>query len=130
MSLTGALMLVLGFLAPGAVILLAILVLAALSHSGYLGYLILRWRTDTIMVTDRRIIRVTGLLNLTADAVNLSQVTDATLHQSLIGRILDYGTLRIESAGQRQSLETLDYVPAPSAIYRATWPSSPRPKRR
>jgi hypothetical protein len=72
------------------------------------------------MVTDRRIIRVSGLLNTTVDAVVLSQITDTTYHRSLIGRILDYGTLGIESAGQRQSLERLDFIPTPGAIYRAT----------
>ena len=120
MSLTGTVLFILSYLAPGLLIIQIVLALAALSHTAYLGYVILLWRTDTIMVTDRRIIRVSGLLTLTADTVNLSQVTDATLHQSLPGRVLDYGTLRIESAGQRQSLERLDYLPAPGVIYRAT----------
>jgi len=120
MSLIGTLLAILGYLMPGLRLIEIVLVLGALSHAAWIGYVILRWRSDRITVTNTRIIRVSGILNITVDAMNLNQVTDTTLTQSIPGRILDYGTLRIESAGQRQSLETLDFLPAPGAIYHAT----------
>jgi hypothetical protein len=59
----------------------------------------------------------------TVDAVNLDQITDSTYHRSLIGHVLNYGTVRVGSAGQNQSLERIDFVPAGDEIYRATLPT-------
>jgi uncharacterized membrane protein YdbT with pleckstrin-like domain len=47
------------------------------------------------------------------------QVTDSTLRRSIPGRILGYGSLRIETAGQDQSIGAMSYVPHPVALYRA-----------
>ncbi len=46
-------------------------------------------------------------MTLRVDAVPLSQITDSTLRCSLIGRILGYGTIRLETTGQKQALERL-----------------------
>ena len=42
----------------------------------------------------------------------ISKVTDLTYERPLIGRMLGYGTLVIESAGQIQALNRIDYLPA------------------
>ncbi len=81
---------------------------------------VLRWRAKQIAVTDRRIIRVSGVLTRAVDAAPLEQVTDSTLHRSVLGRIFGYGSVRIETAGQAGSLGTISYVPSPDALYRAT----------
>ena len=120
MSLAGLLLMVLSVLAPGVFLLQAVLFLLTLAHTAYLFYSVLAWRADHIMVTDSRIIRVSGLITHTVDAMRLSKITDTTLIRPFLGRILDYGTIRIESSGQRQSLERIDYVPSPGEIYRAT----------
>jgi len=120
MSLAGLGLMVLSFLTPGVFLLQAVLFLLTLAHTTYLFYSVLAWRADHIMVTDSRIIRVSGLITHTVDAMRLSKITDTTLTRPFLGRILDYGTIRIESSGQRQSLERIDYVPSPGEIYRAT----------
>ncbi len=111
---------VLTFLAPQVFLVQLALWLGALAHSGYVGWCVLRWRAEQIAVTDRRIIRVSGILTTTVDAAPLSQITDSTLRRSILGRILGYGTVRIETAGQADSLATMTYVPAPDALFRAT----------
>ena len=110
----------LGFVTPGVWWLQLALALVAVGHQGYLFYRFLAWRTDQVIVTDRRIIRTSGVFTTTVDAVSLDQVTDSTYHRSLIGHVFNYGTVRIGSAGQNQSLERVDFVPAPGDIYRAT----------
>jgi len=112
----------LGFVAPSVWWLQLGLALTAVAHQGYLFYRFLAWRTDQIIVTDQRIIRTSGVFTTTVDAVQLEQITDSTYHRSLFGHIFNYGTVRVGSAGQNQSLERIDYVPAPGAIYRATLP--------
>jgi len=111
---------ILNYLMPTVLVFQAAVVVAALVHSTFLGWSILRWRTDHLIVTDRRLLRIAGIVTVTVDSVPLNQITDATCRQSLTGRILGYGTLRIESAGQADSLGTMTYVPCPDSFYRAT----------
>ncbi|MDQ3153885.1 MAG: PH domain-containing protein [Actinomycetota bacterium] len=110
---------ILAYLAPTATLIQVGVALAAITHTAFLGWSVLQWRTDHLLVTDRRIIRVHGIITLTVDAVALSQITDTTCCQSLPGRILGYGTIRIQSAGQAPAIDRLDYIPSPAAIYRA-----------
>ncbi len=112
----------LGFVTPSVWWIQLGLGLVAVAHQGYVFYRFLAWRTDQLIVTDKRIIRTSGVFTTTVDAVNLDQVTDSTYHRSLIGHVFNYGTVRIGSAGQNQSLERMDFVPAPGDIYRATLP--------
>jgi len=113
----------LGFAAPSVWWLQLGLGLVAVGHQGFLFYRFLAWRTDQIIVTDQRVIRTSGVFTTTVDAVNLEQITDSTYHQSLPGHILNYGTVRIGSAGANQTLHRIPFVPSPSAIYRATAPT-------
>jgi len=116
MSMVG----VLTFLVPQVFLVQLALWVGAVAHAGYVGVCVLRWRAEQIAVTDRRIIRVSGLLTIRVDAVPLSQITDSWLRCSILGRVCGYGTVRIETAGQEQSLERLDFVPFPDDVYRAT----------
>ncbi len=115
-----ALTLALTFLIPAVWWVQAGAILATLTHQGWLVYLILAWRNDWIIVTDRRLLRVHGVFTTTVDAMNLDKITDTTYHKSLIGHVFNYGTLRFESSGQTQAIERIDLLPAPDAIYRAT----------
>jgi len=112
----------LGFVTPSVWWWQLGLALTAVGHQGYLFYRFLAWRTDQIIVTDQRIVRTSGVVTTRIDAVSLDQVTDSTYARSLIGHVFNYGTVRIGSAGQNQSLERIDFVPSPGDIYRATLP--------
>jgi len=95
------------------------LALTAVGHQLFLFYRFLAWRTEQLIVTDQRIIRTSGVFTTTVDAVNLDQITDTTYHRSLIGHLLNYGTVRFGSAGTTQTLRAIEWVPAPADIYRA-----------
>ncbi|MCA1677255.1 MAG: PH domain-containing protein [Actinobacteria bacterium] len=79
--------------------------------------LVLSWRTEQIAVTDTRLIRVSGILTTTVDIVPLAEITDLSLRCTIPGRILGYGALRIETAGQTRALDRLDFLP--HAVHRA-----------
>ena len=112
----------LGFKAPNIWWLQIGLGLVAVAHQLFLLYRVLAWRTTQLIVTDQRVIRTSGVVTTTVDAVHLDQITDSTYHRSLFGHVFNYGTVRIGSAGQNQSLERIAFVPSPGDIYRATLP--------
>ncbi|MGH2844701.1 MAG: PH domain-containing protein, partial [Thermoleophilaceae bacterium] len=84
-----------------------------------LAYQVLAWRAEQLVLTDRRLIRTTGVITTTIDAVHLATITDTTYHQSLPGHLLGYGSLRIETPGQTQALQHLHHLPDPGAVYQA-----------
>ena len=59
-----------------------------------------RWRSEAYLVTTRRVIKVTGVINKHAADSALEMINDAVLDQSLLGRILGYGDLGILTAGK------------------------------
>ena len=80
------------------------------------------WRADRVVVTDRRIFEVSGLLSRKVASMPLAKMTDITYHRSLLGRILGFGELIVETAGQEQALHRLDHLPKPDDFYQTiTW---------
>lgn len=77
------------------------------------------WAVTRIVVTNKRLLEVSGFLSLQVLTMPHSKVTDYTLKQSFVGRILDYGSIRVESAGQVQAIEQLDYVRQAVLLYQA-----------
>ena len=104
---------VLTFLLPGFLLVQLALLLAALAHTAWIGWCILDWRIEQVAVTDTRLIRVSGILTTTVDTVPLVEITDLSLRCSIPGRVLGYGQLRIETAGQNRTLDRLDFLPSP-----------------
>jgi hypothetical protein len=58
------------------------------------------WRTDEYVITNRRLLKVTGIINKRSADSNLEKINDAVLEVNLIGRILDYGDLDILTAAE------------------------------
>ena len=71
-----------------------------------------------IVVTDQRIFEVSGVLTRKVASMPLTRVTDMTYRRSLLGRLLGYGDLIVESAGQDQALSHIDHLPDPDGFYR------------
>jgi hypothetical protein len=80
---------------------------------------ICEWWVEKVVVTDKRVMRTRGLLTYHVDMMPLTKVTDLTFQRTLLGRLLGYGTLYIESAGQVQGLEQLSFLPDPEEVYEA-----------
>jgi Bacterial PH domain len=79
---------------------------------------VLNWWMTTLVVTDHRVFEVTGLLTRNVASMPLAKMTDITYHQSLLGRLLRYGELILESAGQEQALSRITHLPDPLNFYR------------
>lgn len=95
-----------------------ILGVIALAVAARFGWRTWQWRVDVIVVTDQRIFEVSGVLTRKVASMPLTRVTDMTYRRSLLGRVLGYGDLIVESAGQDQALSHIDHLPDPDGFYR------------
>ncbi|NPV60597.1 MAG: PH domain-containing protein [Actinobacteria bacterium] len=68
--------------------------------SGWLIYPMLSWYFSHFILTDRRIILVTGILTKKTKAIPLDQLNDISGSQNAWERMFNYGDLVIESAGE------------------------------
>jgi uncharacterized membrane protein YdbT with pleckstrin-like domain len=83
-----------------------------------LAWGIWEWWVDRIVVTDRRLFEVSGILTRKVASMPLAKVTDMTYHRTVAGRLFGYGELRVESPGQKQALARIAYLPKPDDFYR------------
>jgi uncharacterized membrane protein YdbT with pleckstrin-like domain len=82
-----------------------------------LVFKVFEWSDEFFAVTKVRVILVRGIVTRRVDMMPLSKVTDLTVDRSILGRMLGYGTIVLESAGQDQALSKVEYCPEPEAIY-------------
>jgi uncharacterized membrane protein YdbT with pleckstrin-like domain len=87
---------------------------------------LLRWATEVYLVTDRRVIRVEGVLRKQALDSGLAKVNDVRLTQTVPGRLLGYGTLEIITASE-SGINRLDYLPRPMAFKKAMMKAAAAP---
>jgi hypothetical protein len=115
-----------------AVVLVAVLVvtsfgepaftaLAWLAAAGAVGFVALQalraWFTRYV-VTDLRVLRVSGVLNRHAEFIPWGKVTDVTRSETLFQWLAHTATIRIESANERSGFRAIDDVDDPDHFYK------------
>ena len=73
----------------------------------------LRERYTSYVVTNVRIMRISGVFARRAHSIPWVRVTDLTYEQNLVGRMFGYATLHIESANEEGGLRDLEGVSDP-----------------
>jgi hypothetical protein len=81
------------------------------------GWKIANWWRRYFVVTENRLMLVSGIFDRDAGMMPLAKVTDMRLHQSTAGRMFGYGEFIVESAGQEQALSKVPFVPYPKEMY-------------
>lgn len=104
----------------GALVLLAYALrnerdtLAALVVGGFGVRFALRWlrwaHYRRLLVTNRRVIEIDGLIGTSVATMPLFRITDALLARSPLAEVLGYALFRIESAGQDQALGRINFL--------------------
>lgn len=84
---------------------------------GYLLWKLIAWSMEFFLVTEHRVMLITGVLNRHVAMMPLSKVTDITLDRSATGRMLGYGKFLTESAGQSQAIRSVNFMPYPEQLY-------------
>jgi uncharacterized membrane protein YdbT with pleckstrin-like domain len=92
---------------------------AALAAVLRFSYYLLEWWVERVVVTDKRFMITSGILETKISLMPIGKVTDMSYTRPLVGRLLGYGTLRVESAGQKQDLEKISFLPKPEQVYDA-----------
>jgi membrane protein YdbS with pleckstrin-like domain len=73
-----------------------------------------QWFITEIAVTNRRVIYKKGLVRLHTNEMNMDKVESVQVNQSVLGRMLDFGTVRILGTGE--GFEALKTVAGPIAL--------------
>ncbi|WP_433326670.1 PH domain-containing protein [Spirillospora sp. CA-294931] len=84
---------------------------------GYLVWKVIAWSIEFFLVTEHRVMVINGVLNRNVAMMPLAKVTDIALERSLSGRMLGYGEFVMESAGQKQALRNVGFMPYPEQLY-------------
>jgi len=66
----------------------------------WLTVIYMQWLNQDYLVTNRRVVKVEGILNKRSADSSLEKINDAVLQQSLFGRMLGYGDLDILTAAE------------------------------
>ncbi|SDX49709.1 PH domain-containing protein [Modestobacter sp. DSM 44400] len=61
---------------------------------------LLRWRTTHYVITTHRLLYRTGILSRSGRDIGLSRITDVSYRQSLWERMINSGSLTVETAGE------------------------------
>ena len=105
-----------GVAQPVGYLALAFAVLAAM----LLAARAIRARNDQFVVTDRRVLRSVGLLSKEHEQAPIEKIQDITVTQGLVGRILGYGDVSLETASERGTL-VFPMIAEPEAFRTAIW---------
>jgi len=83
------------------------------------AYIVIDWWVERIVVTDKRFMLITGVFTNRVAMMPIGKVTDLTYERTATGRMFGYGTLIVESAGQIQALNRIEFLPRPELVYDA-----------
>src|SRR5918912_202917 len=92
-------------------------VLIWLAVIGWVAWTVFDWYFDRFILTNKRVMVVNGIVTRKVAMMPLLRVTDMKYEQSALGRLLNYGTFVLESAGQDQALREVKHLPNPNELY-------------
>lgn len=78
----------------------------------------LNWRAEWFVMTDRRLMLLTGFVVHRVAMMPSEKVTDLGYERTPMGQLFGYGTFIFETAGQDQALDRVTWIPRPDARYR------------
>jgi TM2 domain-containing membrane protein YozV len=87
-GITGTIHDIVGWLTIGAIVISLLL----------LAKTYMTWYSEDYLVTNRRVLKVEGIINKRSADSSLEKINDAVLEQNLLGRMLNYGDLDILTA--------------------------------
>jgi uncharacterized membrane protein YdbT with pleckstrin-like domain len=77
-----------------------------------------RWNNEAFYVTNRRVIHSSGILNKKVLDSSLSKINDVIMEQSFLGRMFNYGTIRILTASD-EVINRVDRISKPVEFKKA-----------
>jgi len=81
----------------------------------WLGWKVFEWSISYDIITTQRVLVVRGVLKRRFAMIPLPEVTDIQVRRSALGRVLGYGEIIVESAGQPRIAQ--NFIPYPEQIF-------------
>jgi hypothetical protein len=75
------------------------------------------WYFTRLVLTDKRLLFIRGVITRRVAMLPLLRVTDMSYLQSPLGRLLNFGTFRVESVGRGGPLRAIADLPNPNELY-------------
>ncbi len=104
------------FTASSLILLICVTISIIVMISGFIDYL--RWNTEQYVITDRRVIQVRGIFNKRVIDSSLEKINDVELRQSMIGRMMNFGTVEILTASD-EGVNVMDRIEDPLEFKKA-----------
>ena len=76
----------------------------------------IRWQSISYTLTDQRIMIQSGVFSRSEKIIPIDRVQACTTKVTLLGRMLGYGHVLIDSAGETQGSEVLEHLPHPGTF--------------
>ena len=83
----------------------------------YLVGAIAEWWVDHYVITNKRVIKVEGIINRKVSTIPLGKITDTSYRRTWLGRIIGYGDMVLDTPGQDKYLPMLDKLSKPDKVY-------------
>jgi hypothetical protein len=80
---------------------------------GFTAYL--RWESREVVLTNRRVILISGIVRTEMKTIELEGVESATLRERLLGKVLGYGTVVVYQVGG--SVKSMRKIPHAESLY-------------
>ncbi len=100
------------FFATAKPIILLICLLAGFVSFVAFGIAYLFWQSEHYVITNERVIQGAGIINKQESSTALDKVNDIQTHQTLLGRMLGYGTVLLQT-GNDTGDNNMDYLKKP-----------------
>lgn len=91
--------------------------LAMLAPIAHIAWRVLEWRSRLFVVTNRRVIELSGVLNKRTGDSSLDKVNDVILTQSVWGRLFNFGDIEILTASN-EGINMLRHIADPLVFKR------------
>ena len=90
------------------------LLLVFLVPAARIGWGFLSWKMNVYVLTNRRVIELTGVLSKRVADSSLEKLTDIVLKQSILGRMLGYGDIIVLTASAGAGISNLKQIRHPA----------------
>jgi uncharacterized membrane protein YdbT with pleckstrin-like domain len=77
---------------------------------------LLDWLTTRFVITNQRVLRLQRPIWLLSRSLELSAIEGLTLRQGILGRLLGFGDVIMDSAATQGGRLVFDFVPTPQAV--------------
>jgi len=77
-----------------------------------------RWSSERLLVTDQRIVEVSGLIARRVSSWPYARIHDLGYRRSMSGRLLGFGSLTIAGTAPEAPVWVLERIPDPDGFYR------------